>query len=42
MRKESNHLFSITQGIGEFVEEYMSRFRKENLEIVYCPSSIVI
>lgn len=34
MRKESHHLFSITQGSDESMEEYMKRFKEEKMEIL--------
>lgn len=42
MRKESYHIFSITQDNDETIEGYMRRFREEKLEIVNCLISIAI
>lgn len=42
MRKESHHLFSITQGSDKSVEDCMKRFIEEKLNIIDCPSSLEI
>lgn len=42
LRKESHHMFSVTQGVDEFVVAYMKRFREEKIEIFDCLDSIAM